>query len=632
MTIWLPMELEAWAPPRRRSLSEWSDENRVLSRLVSAEPGPWRTARTPYLREIQDAFQDRRVEQITLAKSTQVGGTEAFHNVIAWTVRENPVPIVLVMPRDADVGQVIGRRLKPMFEESAELSEEITGWAGDWKTDELAFRRCILYGRASNSAAALASVAGGLLIGDECDKWPRYVGREASPWELAKERTRTFPSRKIGLVSTPTVPDGLIWKEYLDGDRRRFHVPCPHCGDFQVLQWDRVRWLEELEGDPRRMKATPSAAWYECGECGGRIEDPQKRELLAGGIWVPEAGRLVVEDGKPRVELDEELGDHRSFHLWAGYSPWLTWSEIVATHLLSRDDEERRRNFVNSWLGEPWTEVVEDPTADGVRRRVRAYARDTVPDGAEVHGVTMGVDVQKTELPYVVRAWGPAGDSWLLRAGSARSWDGIEELLETPWAGGHRVGLACVDSRYRTEEVYELARDHPDQVRAIQGVAGESVQLFQTTKVDRHPLTGRPLPRSLMVWRLRVEAFRDRLAKAIASEEPSGWQIHADVAESYLRQLSSQEKVQLRGGGGRGPRIVWRMKAGHRHDHAWDAEVYALAASIMLGLDRRRRDPPGSDRIRKKVEAIRDARAARRANRQPGAGGGFLGDLGGGWT
>jgi phage terminase large subunit GpA-like protein len=622
-TLWLPAECDAWRPPRQQSVSEWADENRVLSRLVSAEPGPWRTDRTPYLREIQDAFRDRTVEQVTLRKSTQVGGTEAFHNVIGWTVSENPVPIVLVLPRDADVDQQVSRRLKPMFEESPRLSEEITGWSGDWKVAELAFRRCVLYGRASNSAAALASVAGGLLVGDECDKWPRYTGKEASPWDLAKERTRTFPSRKIGLVSTPTVPEGLISVEFEAGDRRRYWVPCPHCDEYQVLEWGQVRWDLEQEGDPRRLKAN-AAAWYECPHCGERIDDVHKRRMLAAGVWVPEAGRLEVTDlGVPVVVVpDDVLTDHRSYHLWSGYSPWLTWAEIVATWLLSRDTDAGRQNFTNSWLGEPWREVVAEPTPEGVGRRVRGYERDTLPDAAEPVAITMGVDVQKTELPYAIRAWGADGDSWLLRYGLARSWDVLEGFLDTEWHEGHRIDLACIDSRYRTDEVYEFARERLEQVRAIKGVAGDAVQLFHTTKVDRHPLSGAPLRSSLIVWNVRVDSFRDRLAKALNDDGDGGWQVHASVSTAYLRQLQSQEKVAERAAGGRKARQRWRTKAGHRHDHAWDCEVYNLVGATMLGVDRVKSTAARAEQARSKLEAIRERKRQTRRS-----GGGFLDDL-----
>src|ERR1039458_6776458 len=38
------------------TVSQWADQYRTLSQRASAEPGPWRTERTPYLREIMDCL------------------------------------------------------------------------------------------------------------------------------------------------------------------------------------------------------------------------------------------------------------------------------------------------------------------------------------------------------------------------------------------------------------------------------------------------------------------------------------------------------------------------------------------------------------------------------------------------
>ena len=52
--------LQAWrdgmAPEPALLVSEWADKHRVLGSRGSAEPGPWRTVRPPYLREIMDAL------------------------------------------------------------------------------------------------------------------------------------------------------------------------------------------------------------------------------------------------------------------------------------------------------------------------------------------------------------------------------------------------------------------------------------------------------------------------------------------------------------------------------------------------------------------------------------------------
>ena len=52
-------------PPPQLTVSEWAEQHRMLGSRASAEPGPWRTSRTPYLEDVTDvlcaAYPTRRV-------------------------------------------------------------------------------------------------------------------------------------------------------------------------------------------------------------------------------------------------------------------------------------------------------------------------------------------------------------------------------------------------------------------------------------------------------------------------------------------------------------------------------------------------------------------------------------------
>ena len=51
MSTWRAAFMDGLRPEQPLTVSEWSDKYRRLSSKASAEPGPWRTNRTPYLRE-----------------------------------------------------------------------------------------------------------------------------------------------------------------------------------------------------------------------------------------------------------------------------------------------------------------------------------------------------------------------------------------------------------------------------------------------------------------------------------------------------------------------------------------------------------------------------------------------------
>src|SRR5205085_10041325 len=84
-TMALPNRIETWVEAARRGwepeplllVSEWADLHRVLSGKGSAEPGRWRTSRTPYLRDIMDALSALNpAQRIVLMKGAQIGATE----------------------------------------------------------------------------------------------------------------------------------------------------------------------------------------------------------------------------------------------------------------------------------------------------------------------------------------------------------------------------------------------------------------------------------------------------------------------------------------------------------------------------------------------------------------------------
>ena len=65
-------------PDASLQVSEWADRHRFLSPRASAEPGRYRTSRTPYMRAIMDALSPSNpCRRIVFMKAAQVGATEA---------------------------------------------------------------------------------------------------------------------------------------------------------------------------------------------------------------------------------------------------------------------------------------------------------------------------------------------------------------------------------------------------------------------------------------------------------------------------------------------------------------------------------------------------------------------------
>ena len=57
--------------------------------------------------------------------------------------------------------------------------------------------------------------------------------------------SKPFPSQ--GVLCARRVPptvkgNSRIEASFEEGDKRRYNVPCPHCGVRQVLLWKNVKW------------------------------------------------------------------------------------------------------------------------------------------------------------------------------------------------------------------------------------------------------------------------------------------------------------------------------------------------------------------------------------------------------
>ena len=617
---WTSRERLAWTPPDDLTVSQWADRFRILHPLTSAEAGPWRTSRTPYLRGIMDSASDPSVERITICASSQVGKTECLLNVVAYGIDQSPGSMLIVLPREDDAVSLGNRRIRPMLEASPRLARHLSEAKGDNLKKEIRCgARSILYLAGSNSPADLASRPIRYLIMDEVDKFPRFSGREADPVSLATERTRTFWNRKIIMASTPTTRDGYIWREWEASDRRLFFVPCPSCSAYQPMEFASVKFPED-ERDPKVIR-DERLAWYECSACAAKIVDREKTEMMARGVWAPE-GAAVDRDG-----CFEEPGptSHRGFRLNALYSPWLTFSEVAAKFLETKDDPALLMNFVNSWLGYVFEDKTEGTSVEEVSSRAAEYKERTVPDRAIV--LTAGCDLQLDHLYYTVRAHGPFEESWLVECG--RIDGGLESLVDVlirrVWDGTdgrkHRLRLLCIDSGFRTDEVYQFARSFSEVVRPIKGQQRISGVPIRSNRIDKS-IAGDPMRRSIRLWHIDTTHFKDKLARMMQARggEHGEWHLPSQPNVEYLRQVTSEQKVYKRNRNTGATVSVWETKPGQRANHYLDCEVYSLVAAEMLSvfaLDETHLASWGGGEPRREEPDRKD--------------GGWMGKHGGGW-
>ena len=339
--------LSVLIPKPKLTVSEHADRFRVLSAEAGAvEPGPWRTARVPYLREIQDTLGDPRYNRVVFKKSSQVGGSEVGLNWWEWVVDQAPAPFLMLWPTETMLKLWSTTRLAPLIRDSACLQRRVVDSEGRRDERNTMARKTypggFLAALAAKSSSQLRSLAGPYGIAEEVDEYDANLRGQGDPLELLERALRTFlrSGGKLYIVSTPTVAGfSRIAAEYEASDQRHFYVPCPHCQHFQQLVWrDDAASGEEgyrlICDRDAAGELIPSTARYLCEACGALVEEKAREGMLARGEWrATYPGRAVA-----------------GFHINTLYSPFVAWAQIVQKFLESRRDPKKLQTFVNLWL------------------------------------------------------------------------------------------------------------------------------------------------------------------------------------------------------------------------------------------------------------------------------------------
>lgn len=555
-------------PKPRLSVSEWADKNRVLPQKGASEPGPWRTERTPFLKDIMDVLsKDNPTRRVVFMKSAQVGGTEAGNNWLGYIIDHAPAPTIVVQPTGQMVERWSKQRLAAMIEVTPALRARVASarTRDSGNTIEMKeFPGGVLVLASAESSSNLRSMPAKYVFCDEVDAYPEDVDGEGDPVSLAEARTKTFPRRKMLLVSTPTVKGASrIEREWEASDQRRFHVPCPECGQMQPLLWGNLRWDDDL-----------TRVWYVCRECEYAIEEHHKPWMLAGGEW--------------RASFPER--EVAGFHINALYTPLGlgdSWLDHVHNWQARQQDPALLKVFVNTVLGECWEDRSRQLRHHDLMTRAEPYELRTVPPGCLV--LTAGIDVQDNRLAVLIVGWGRAETAWVLDwleipgdPSRPELWAELDKHLDLPLRNAFGVDLkiqvAAVDTGgHFTHEVYDYCRQRQHKrVIAIKGMstAGKPI-LGKAAKQDVNR-RGQTLKGGVMLWQVGPDTAKNSITARLAGDaeaDEANRRIHfaQDLPEEFYQQLTAEVFD---------PRRNRWVKLKNRRNEALDCFVYAYAAAL----------------------------------------------------
>lgn len=486
--------------------SEWCEMHRLMTSDLTAVKGKFKYYNSPYSREIVDTLhQSSPVKICSVMKGAQIGfSTGVIEAGIGWIIANAPGNILFLVGH-SDLVKDSGKKLDTLIDNTGirPLIRSTSKKARNTKTGDTDTMKeypggYLKLGVTNHKMLRNISMQYGFI--DDFDGMKSDTDSDGATTAMIEQRFAAFEQKKkIYYISTPTVKNhSNIEKEYLKGDQRKYHIPCPCCDVPIVWEWEGITWkVDEF------LDLIEESVGYTCQECGGFFDDRDKMELINKGVWIPTAKPISPS--------------HRSYHLSALIAPiFMTgWDGYVRQYLEAnpiggKRDEKLHQTFCNLVLGITYEQQVENIKADELQNNIRPYEVGIIPEAlSEQDGngrivlITLGSDLNGTledaRLDYEIVAHSESGATYSIEHGSIGSfipkdtapelrhdkktyihgrpnsvWPVLEEIIRRVWfrdsdGVGMRIMMSGIDVGYMQEYALQFINSMDNNVVGLKG-------------------------------------------------------------------------------------------------------------------------------------------------------------------
>lgn len=608
--------------------ADWVEENRVMSSDVSPVPGMFSYDNSPYTREIVnrlDPADEARI--VAVMKASQIGfSSGVIEGGIGWIISQAPGN-TLLMVGHSDLVKSTSTKVDKLIDACgirdlirSNTLRKRNNKSGDTDTRKDFAGGHLKLGSANHKVLRQESYKYGFI--DDFESMRADSKESGSTTELIEQRYAAFATQmKLFYISTPELAEtSNIQPVYLKGDQRKYHIPCPCCGEYIRLEWEIEAELDDVDRAgmywelDEQGKLIPESVGYMCYKCGDVFDDSNKMELLRYGEWVPTA-----EPSEP---------GYTSYHINALYAPvyMYGWEHYVRKYLECHPpgqptDQEKWQTFQNLVLGVPYSPVAKEMDATSLMRNCRGYDIGIVPEKqslADGNGkivlLTLAADANGLEddarLDWELVAWSEGGQSYSVSHGSIGTfilksmdkgedrkrytyrkgapnsvWNEFERLRTTAWPTDTgtklKVLVAGVDSGYMTDYVYSYV-DSANGL--IFNLKGKDEGKYMRIGTDRK--TWKLSQEKKNLYLVEVNIVKDKLAEQMQlkwddktdDRQPFGFMNFPDPAgglyklTNYFSHFEAEEKFISKDG-----RYRWKKKTRNAQNHIFDCRIYNIA-------------------------------------------------------
>jgi phage terminase large subunit GpA-like protein len=469
---------DIFRPRVRESCLSWTQRNVNLSKRFSPREGLYDVSYTPYLAPVHEWFSDESVRSITSPKGAQIGFTTFLGNALAWLVCEDPGPAMYITSTAENAQSWSEREWLPRVELCPPLKKLVPRKRDLMKKTEQHFLTATVKLVGAQSDNNLKSRPIRYLLCDEVDTWPDGF--------LGQAEARTLSYRGIDKIvrgSTCSNEEGAIWLAWLASTQHQWHVPCPVCGEFQVLDFfANIKWPEHHKDLLGKwdIEAVRHEAHGVCSKCEAPWGQNQQRDIIRAGCAVQTNDKAAPQD--------------KGLHIPSMLSPTLSWGDLAALWLRKKSEPGGREDFFNQYLGLPWSRDEFRVTEDKLLAcRRQDYLLKTCP--VEPVAVVCCADPGDTRTHWSVYAFEKDGTQWLIDYGTVHQPEDLLPLLanlEYPVANQPgkkiRVTKGLIDSGYMTERIYRVCRASRGVFSPSKGSTAEFGQPVGSGKIAAFPM------------------------------------------------------------------------------------------------------------------------------------------------
>jgi hypothetical protein len=421
LPVWSPgSELPAmlsrfFAPPPPYNV--WQNAERAVVLDPKQSPGnsgPYRAATTPWTKFLQEKFTDPTVRQITIKKNSQGAFTQAVLNCIVYCVEHDPRNVLYVIDSLQEARRIAKIRLLPTLLRWPGTAQAFTEDANDKTSLTVNMRDMFMMFAGGGSIGAVANKPIELGVVDEADKIPRITGGHGHVVHEMKARFKTVENGKLIVLSAPNEEQDVTTQEYNLGSQHKLFCPCPHCGHFQELVQERVKFdhCKKPTGQYDKERVLREA-YYLCEQSGtsscpeGKIYEHHRPAMIDRGEW-----RATNPDAEPF---------HISIHSSDLIStfPEAALGKIALDMITMFRNPLKRRSIQRDRFGLEYRPRKAELKTEDLLKLVGPYNRGEMP--AECVYVGIGSDYQGTGPKWVKGAWARNEDLYIVDWGDPLS-------------------------------------------------------------------------------------------------------------------------------------------------------------------------------------------------------------------